>query len=303
MSKWKPTPMRRSLKPAAEGLETRELSRSAGREPVPKGVPTQAATAVVRGMDPDGASGRCALWARGAQRRRDQRRRLHSRRPARCRNRSTPSPSRGRSRPQTRLVARVYPNPDTNNAKVFFQNLIVTPTGELGKIDVGQVSNFRTVANGILADRHARLLSGSYRDDQAERPHRRSTPSAMSAGEIYIPQGVITLRFGGVDVNYVPPGGVALNHDRAEQRVPDQLSACRSFRGRASSSIPSTATARPTPQPGSPAVPGLRDLPRHRPAQSLPGQRNRRQHDLGAGPDSAGQRAVDLPALRREART
>ena len=33
----------------------------------------------------------------------------------------------------------------------------------------------------------------------------------MSAGEIYIPQGVITLRFGGVDVDYVPPGGVLLN--------------------------------------------------------------------------------------------
>ena len=35
--------------------------------------------------------------------------------------------------------------------KVYFQNLIVTPTGELGKIDEGQVTNFRTVQNGILA--------------------------------------------------------------------------------------------------------------------------------------------------------
>ena len=33
----------------------------------------------------------------------------------------------------------------------------------------------------------------------------------MSAGEIYIPQGVLTLRFGGVDVDYTPVGGTPLN--------------------------------------------------------------------------------------------
>ena len=52
---------------------------------------------------------------------------------------------------ETRLVAKVYPNPTTKDAKVFFQNLIITPTGELGKIDEGPVSDFRTVNNGILA--------------------------------------------------------------------------------------------------------------------------------------------------------
>ena len=33
----------------------------------------------------------------------------------------------------------------------------------------------------------------------------------MSAGEIDIPGGVITLRFGGVDVDYTAPGGTPLN--------------------------------------------------------------------------------------------
>ncbi len=32
-----------------------------------------------------------------------------------------------------------------------FKTCCVTDTGELGKIDVGQVSNFRTVQNGIYA--------------------------------------------------------------------------------------------------------------------------------------------------------
>jgi hypothetical protein len=112
----------------------------------------------------------------------------------------------------TRLVGTVFPNPVGKNAKVFFENLIVTPTGELGKIDQGQVSNFRTVANGINAiDMPDFYLAHTE-------PSKPSTPSlihtsAMSAGEIFIPQGVLTLRFGGVDVNYVPPvtGGVLLS--------------------------------------------------------------------------------------------
>ena len=33
----------------------------------------------------------------------------------------------------------------------------------------------------------------------------------MSAGQIDIPQGVNTLRFGGVDVDYTPAGGTPLN--------------------------------------------------------------------------------------------
>ena len=51
---------------------------------------------------------------------------------------------------ETRLVGTVKPssNGDTN---VYFENLNVTDTGELGKIDIGQVSNFRTVQNGIYA--------------------------------------------------------------------------------------------------------------------------------------------------------
>ena len=86
----------------------------------------------------------------------------------------------------------------------------MTPTGELGKIDVGQVSNFRTVQNGILA---IDMPNFYLAHTDTTKPSAASPihTSAMSAGEIYIPQGVITLRFGGVDVDYTPPGGTPLN--------------------------------------------------------------------------------------------
>ena len=82
----------------------------------------------------------------------------------------------------------VYPNPDTHNAKVFFQNLIVTPTGELGKIDVGQVSNFRTVQNGILA---IDMPNFYLAHTETTKPSCRiaDSTSAMSAGEILHPAG------------------------------------------------------------------------------------------------------------------
>jgi hypothetical protein len=110
----------------------------------------------------------------------------------------------------TRLVATVFPDPATQNAKVYFQNLVVTPSGELGKIDVGQVSNFRTVQNGILAIDMPDFYLAHTETTKPSTPSQIHT-TAMSAGEIYIPQGVLTLRFGGVDVDYTPAGGVPLN--------------------------------------------------------------------------------------------
>ncbi len=210
MSKWKPTPLRRSLKPVAEGLETRQLLSATGRQQVPKGVPTQAATAVVRGMDPDGAQWTLSLYGPGALNVVGTDGDVFTRQTGTLQESIDTITVAGAITTSTRLVARVYPDPTTGNAKVYFQNLVVTPTGELGKIDEGQVSNFRTVANGILAiDMPDFYLAHT----ETTKPSVASQihTSAMSAGEIYIPQGVLTLRFGGVDVDYVPPGGVALN--------------------------------------------------------------------------------------------
>jgi hypothetical protein len=110
---------------------------------------------------------------------------------------------------ETRVVGVVYPAPGSAG-QVYFQNLVVTPTGELGKIDEGQVSNFRTVQNGIEAIDMPNFWMGHT---ETTKPSAASLihSSAMSAGEIQIPQGVNVLRFGGVNPDFTPAGGTPLN--------------------------------------------------------------------------------------------
>src|SRR5262245_9055670 len=130
MSKWKPKPVRRFLQPSAEGLETRELLSNPGRGPVPKGVPTQAATAVVRGMDPDGAQWTMRLYGPGTLNVVGTEGHVFTRGTGLLQESIDTITVAGANSTATRLVATVYPNPETRNSKVFFQNLIVTPTGE-----------------------------------------------------------------------------------------------------------------------------------------------------------------------------
>ena len=210
MLKRKLTPLKRSLHPTAERLETRQLLN--GNFSVPKGVPSQPATAVVRGMDPSGAQWTLRLYGPGALNVVGTLGDVFTRSTGSMQESIDTITVAGAITTETRLVGTVYPNPIGRNAKVFFQNLIVTPTGELGKIDAAQVSNFRSVQNGILA---VDIPNFYLAHTETTKPSVASQihTNAMSAGEIYIPQGVITLRFGGVDVNYVPPvtGGVLLS--------------------------------------------------------------------------------------------
>jgi hypothetical protein len=110
---------------------------------------------------------------------------------------------------ETRLVGVVYPAPGSAG-QVYFQNLIVTPTGELGKIDEGQVNNFRLVQNGIEAIDMPNFWMGHT---ETTKPSTASLihTAIMSAGNIYIPQGVLNLRFGGVNPDFTPAGGTPLN--------------------------------------------------------------------------------------------
>ncbi len=200
--------MRRTLQPAAEGLETRELLN--GAFAIPKGVPSQSATAVVRGMDPDGAQWTLRLYGPGALNVVGTGGDVFGRSTGDLQESIDTITVAGSITTSTRLVGTVFPNPVGKNAKVFFQNLIVTPTGELGKIDAGQVSNFRTVSNGILAVDLPNFYLAHTDTNKPATPSLIHT-SAMSAGQIFIPQGVITLRFGGVDVDYTPQGATPLN--------------------------------------------------------------------------------------------
>ncbi len=198
MSKRKPMPPRRSLRPMAECLETRQLLSLALDRP----------TSIVRGTDPQGDQWTLKLYGPGT---------LHVvdtngdpfTRVKTMEGLIDTITVAGAITTETRLVGTVYAAPGSAG-QVFFQNLIVTPTGELGKIDEGQVSNFRTVQNGIKAiDMPQFYLAHTETTKPSTASLIHST--AMSAGAIDIPQGVLTLRFGGVNVDFTPSGGTPLN--------------------------------------------------------------------------------------------
>ena len=112
---------------------------------------SQQATAVVRGTDPDGAQWTLRLYGPGALNVVDTNGDQFTRSTQNLVESIDTIIVAGAITTETRLVGTVHPDPNTANARVYFQNLFVTPTGELGKIDEGQVSNFRIVQNGILA--------------------------------------------------------------------------------------------------------------------------------------------------------
>src|SRR5262245_53754293 len=206
MSMRKPTPRSRSLRPMAESLETRQLLTIL---PPATGSPTQRATAVVNGTDPNGARWTLRLYGPGVLYV------LGTDGDVFSRSTKTLSESiglitvAGAISTETRLVGKVFPNPTNGNDRVYFENLVVTPTGELGKIEQTHVSNFRTTQNGILAIDMPHFYLAHTETTPPSTPSQIHT-TAMSAGQIFIPGGVNTLRFGGVDVNFTPDGGTPL---------------------------------------------------------------------------------------------
>lgn len=209
MSKRNPTPLRTvRLRPRTEGLESRQLLTT-----LPAALPlapvSGTPTAQVSGTDPDGAHWTLKLYGPGALNV------VNTAGQAFTRTTST-TPSSidtitigGAITSKTRLVGTVTPAPD-GNSNVYFQNLVVTPTGELGKIDQGQVNNFKQQQLGIAAiDMPDFYLAHT----ETTKPSSASPihTSAELAGEINIPGGVINLRFGGVDATYTPTGGTPLN--------------------------------------------------------------------------------------------
>jgi hypothetical protein len=217
MSKRKTTPPIRSLRPQAESLETRQLLSIAISSKLNFSEPT----AVAKGTDPDGAQWTLRLYGPGALSVLGTDGQVFTK--------STQGVSQsidtitvgGAITTETRLVGTVKPN-STGDASVYFQNLIVTPSGELGRIDVGQVNNFRSVQNGIYAVDMPNFYLAHTETTVPTTQSLIHTPitvgtglstttvTTFSAGQIFIPQGVITLRFGGVNVDYTPVGGTPL---------------------------------------------------------------------------------------------
>jgi hypothetical protein len=201
----------RSLRPQAESLETRQLLSIAISSKLNYAQPS----GVARGTDPDGAQWTLRLYGPGSLTVLGTGGQVFSKSTQNVTQSIQTINVGGAITTQTRLVGIVKP-PATGDGRVYFENLNVAPTGELGKIDVGQVSNFRTVQNGIYAidipDFYlAHTATTAPVLDAALGIHSPIHTTAATAGSIIIPQGVITLRFGGVDVDYVPTGGTALN--------------------------------------------------------------------------------------------
>jgi hypothetical protein len=196
-----PSQPRRScrLQPLAEGLETRQLLSSGYGTP----------TAQVSGTDPDGAHWTLRLYGPGTLNVVDQ-----NGTPFTKANSNTPDSIDtitvgGTDNTTSRLVGTVTPAPD-GNSNVYFQNLVVTPSGQLGKIDLGQVSNFRQQQLGISA---IDIPDFYLAHTETAKPSTASSvhTGAELAGQIQVPGGVQNLRFGGVEADYTSPGGTPLN--------------------------------------------------------------------------------------------
>ncbi|MBX6313978.1 MAG: hypothetical protein IRY99_13835, partial [Isosphaeraceae bacterium] len=101
----------------------------------------------------------------------------------------------GPSPESTRLIGKVLQKGPNGDGRVFFQTLDV----------LGGASENIAGANGMLAIDMPDFYLG----------HTSTTaPTAnQPAGEIRIPDGIVTLRFGGIDTTFTPPGGTPLNQN------------------------------------------------------------------------------------------
>ncbi len=199
MLKRKPMAPGRALRPVTDGLEERRLLSSIYGTP----------TAQVSGTDPSGAHWKLRLYGPGTLNVVDQNGTAFTKATANTPDLIHTITVGGSITSQTRLVGTVTPG--ANGAdQVYFQNLVVTPSGMLPKIDQQQVNNFHIVQDGILA---IDMPNFWMAHTSTTKPSGASLihSTAQSAGEIYIPGGVITLRFGGVNADYTPAGGTPLN--------------------------------------------------------------------------------------------
>src|SRR5262249_14596860 len=209
MSKRNPTPPRRSLRlsPRAEGLEARQLLP---KQPMglPVASPNEKPTAQVGGTEPNGVHWTLKLYGPGTLNVVDSAGNAFT-----SATKNTPDYINtitvgGSVTTQTRLVGTTVPAPN-GDATVHFENLVVTPTGALSNIDPGLIT-FKQAQVGIAAIDMPHFYM-AHTDTAKPSSASPLHTSAMLAGGMNIPGGVINLRFGGVDADFTPTGGTPLN--------------------------------------------------------------------------------------------
>ncbi len=209
MSTRKSTPSRRSLRPQAESLETRQLLSALSTTP----------SATVSGTDTKGDRWTLTLYGPGTMNVVDPNGIAFTRD-----TQNTPMDINtitvsGSVTSQSRLVGKVTFVPTGSDGRVFFQQLTIANTGSYPFLDPNLVlPRVQTAQNGIAAVDMPHFWLG--RTDPAaptQNSNFHSAPGQLGstpfllAGGINAPEGIGTLRFGGVDTTFTPTGGTPLD--------------------------------------------------------------------------------------------
>ncbi len=205
MSMRKPAPSRRSLRPLAESLETRQLLSSLSTVP----------TATVSGTDIKGDRWTLTLYGPGTLNVVDS-----------TGNAFTPATEytpddintitvSGTVTSESRLVGKVTYVPANSDGRVFFQQLNINNTGAYSELNTAEVVPKAVLPqNGIAAVDMPNFWLG-YTSTTAPTTdsnfHEVSEVPFKLAGGIDAPEGIQTLRFGGVDTTYTTYGGTPLD--------------------------------------------------------------------------------------------
>jgi hypothetical protein len=195
--------LKRSISPLAERLETRELLSSLSTVP----------TATVSGMDTKGDRWTLTLFGPGTLNVVDKSGNAFT--PA---TQFTPDEINtitvsGTTTSKSRLVGKVTFVPTGSDGRVFFQQLTINSTGAYGHIDPNLVRpRITTPQNGIAAVD----IPGFWLGNTSGSPPPTTSTSQFHTGFLVVgginaPEGINTLRFGGVDTTFTPSGGTPLN--------------------------------------------------------------------------------------------
>src|SRR5208282_2982354 len=210
MSMRKPAPSRRSLRPLAESLETRQLLSSL----------STVASATVSGTDTKGDRWTLTLYGPGTLNVVDQGGNAFPQANNKPDDINTITVS-GTITSESRLVGKVTYVPANSDGRVFFQQLTIDNTGEYGQLNPALVHpRASTPQNGIAAVDMPNFWLGNtsgIRPTATSMFHSVYVPATStslffkSAGGINAPEGINVLRFGGVDTTFTPTGGTSLN--------------------------------------------------------------------------------------------
>ncbi len=217
MSMRKPAPSRRSLRPLAESLETRQLLSSL----------STVVSATVSGTDTKGDRWTLTLYGPGTLNVVDKNGNAFT--PA---NQFTPDDINtitvsGTITAESRLVGKVTYVPANSDGRVFFQQLTINNTGEYGQLNPALVRpRASTPQNGIAAvdmpdfwlgettgEAPPATATSNFHTVQVINPQTGLLTSATPfflAGGINAPEGINVLRFGGVDTTFTEPATASL---------------------------------------------------------------------------------------------